>query len=95
MGHAYHLYALQILFSKIEIDKKEFFEKMLKKGIQLQVHYIPIHLNKYYMKKYGFKSGDFPNAENFYEQQLSLPIYPELTNEDIDFVINTLIDTIT
>ena len=67
---------------------------MLKKGIQLQVHYIPIHLNSYYMKKYDFKYGDFPNAENFYNQQLSLPIYPELKDEEIEFVIKTLINII-
>ena len=92
--HAYHLYALQILFSNLKIDKKTFFNKMLKKGIQLQVHYIPIHLNSYYMKKYDFKYGDFPNAENFYNQQLSLPIYPELKDEEIEFVIKTLINII-
>ena len=92
--HAYHLYALQILFSNLEIDKKTFFNKMLVEGIQLQVHYIPIHLNSYYKNKYGFKYGDFPNAENFYNQQLSLPIYPELSNEEIDFVIKTLINII-
>ena len=93
--HSYHLYALQILFSELEIDKKIFFEKMLNKGIQLQVHYIPIHLNSFYMEKYGYKYGDYPNAEKFYKRQLSLPIYPELTNKEVEHVINSLIKIIT
>ena len=92
--HSYHLYALQVIFSNIDIDKKTLFNKMLGKGIQLQVHYIPIHLNSFYMKKYGFKHGDYPNAEKFYNHQLSLPIYPELANEEVEYVINTLLNII-
>ena len=89
--HAYHLYALQIRFNKNSFDKKNLFEQMLNKGIQLQVHYIPIHLNSYYQKVYGFKDGDYPNAEKFYERQISLPIFPQLKNIEVDYIINSLI----
>jgi len=55
---------------------------MLKANVNLQVHYIPIHLQKYYKKKYGFKKGDFKNAENFYKNEVSLPIYYNLNKLD-------------
>ena len=81
--HAYHLYPLQIDFNRIKIDKKKFFKKFLEKNIKLQVHYIPIHLQPYYKKNFGFKYGDFPNAENFYKKQVSLPIYYSLKDKEI------------
>jgi len=90
--HSYHLYALQIKFDELKLDKKEFFESVLAKGIQLQVHYVPIHYNLYYQKKYGCKLGDYPNSEKFYNCQISLPIYPELTDKELDYVIKCLIE---
>ena len=60
---------------------------MKKKGINLQVHYIPVHLQPYYMKKFKFKKGDFPISENFYEKEFSLPIYPDLKEKQIEFII--------
>ena len=54
--HAYHLYPIQINFSKLKIKKDKFFLKFLENGINLQVHYIPITSQPYYKKKYGFNS---------------------------------------
>jgi UDP-4-amino-4,6-dideoxy-N-acetyl-beta-L-altrosamine transaminase len=88
--HAYHLYPLQIDFNKIKITKKKLFEKFKKHGIQLQVHYIPIHLQPFYKKKFGFKRGDFPVAENFYEKEVSLPIYYSLKNSQVYKIIRLL-----
>ena len=76
--HSYHLYFLLIDFKKIGKSKEKFFKQMKKNGFQLQVHYIPIHYQPFYKKKYKFKNGDFPNAENFYKRQVSLPIHPSL-----------------
>ena len=76
--HAYHLYPLQINFKKFKISKKNFFKKMYLNGIKLQVHYIPIHYQPYYKKKYSYKKGDFPVAEKFYENEVSLPIFYDL-----------------
>ena len=64
---------------------------MNKVGINLQLHYIPIHLQPYYQKNYGFKSGDYPVAEDFYTREISLPIYPDLSNNDQIRVIKNLI----
>jgi len=88
--HAYHLYSIQINFKKIKINKKNLFKEFLKKGVKLQVHYIPIHLQPYYKKKYGFKLGDFPNSEKFYSQQVSLPIYYSIKDHEILKVANLI-----
>ena len=63
---------------------------MHKNNINLQVHYIPIHLQNYYKKKYGFKKGDFKNAESFYSDEVSLPIYYNLQKKDQIRIINSI-----
>ena len=88
--HSYHLYPLQINFGKKEISKIDFFHEMKKVGINLQVHYIPVHYQPYYQKNYGFEKGDFPIAEDFYSKEVSLPIYPSLNFEDQEKVVNKI-----
>ena len=88
---SYHLYALQINFSKTKISKSVLFEEMKKLGINLQVHYIPVHLQPYYTDQFGFKIGDYPISENFYQSEVSLPIYPDLDIKDQEFVIKNLL----
>ena len=88
--HAYHLYPLLINFDKAKILKNFFFKKMKGKNIKLQVHYIPIHLQPYYKKNYGFKKRDFPVAENFYEQEVSLPIHFSLKKKEILEIIKNI-----
>ena len=90
VDHAYHLYPLQINFKKLPITKSEFFDKMKQGGINLQVHYIPVHLQPFYKKNYGFNNGDFPVSENFYRNEVSLPIYPDLSIDDISLVVNNI-----
>jgi perosamine synthetase len=90
--HAYHLYPLQINFNKLKLSKKEYFEKLKHERIILQVHYIPIHLQPYYRHKYDFKEGDFPNAEQFYQKEVSIPIYPSLNEEDLNYISRKIKD---
>ena len=79
-GHAYHLYVIQ---TKNRLGLYNFLRK---NGIYAQIHYIPCHLMPYYRNK-GWKNGDLPNAEKYYESCISLPMYPTLTNEEQSFVI--------
>lgn len=83
-GHAYHLYIIQV------DNRKELYEHLKRYGILAQVHYIPIHLLPYY-KKRDWKKGDFPFAESYYEKCLSLPIFPTLTPEEQDYVIENVL----
>lgn len=92
--HAYHLYPLQINFRKLKISKKLFFDRLMQSNIALQVHYIPIHLQPYYKTNFGFKKNDFPNAESFYLNEVSLPIYPSLNQDDLKYIANSIINSI-
>ena len=81
--HAFHLYVIRTE------RRKELYDFLHSKNIRVQVHYIPLHLQPYYAQM-GFKRGQFPNAEFFYEQCLSLPIYPSLTDNEQDYVIEAI-----
>jgi perosamine synthetase len=82
--NAYHLYVVRMP------NRNEVFNKLRKAGIGVNVHYIPVHLHPYYQKTQGTKKGDCPVAEKAYEQILSLPMYPALTNDEQDYVIKTI-----
>jgi dTDP-4-amino-4,6-dideoxygalactose transaminase len=69
--------------------RKELFDYLRARNIFAQVHYIPVHLMPYY-RDLGWKSGDMPQAEAYYEQCISLPMYPSLTEEQQGFVIDTI-----
>ena len=92
VDHAYHLYPLQIDFEKLKLSKAIFFKEMKKAGINLQVHYIPVHLQPFYKKNYGFCTNDFPVSESFYKNEISLPIYPTLSKDEITLVINKVME---
>ena len=83
--HAWHLYVIQIS------NRKALYDDLRTKNIFCQVHYIPVHLMPYY-RQFGWNKGDFPLAESYYDQCLSLPMYPALTNEQQDFVIQSILD---
>jgi UDP-4-amino-4,6-dideoxy-N-acetyl-beta-L-altrosamine transaminase len=83
--HAYHLYPLLLAESA---RRREFFDYMREKRIGVQVHYVPVHLHPYYRKLFGYRLGDFPAAEDFYQREVSLPVYPGLSEEEQDYVID-------
>ena len=81
---------LQIDFEKIGTTRKDFMKELADKGIGTQAHYIPVHTQPYYKTHYGYKTGDYPIAEEYYEKTLSLPLYPALSGDDIQKVIDTI-----
>jgi len=81
--HAYHLFVIQVE------NRKELYEHLRRNNIFSQVHYIPVHLQPYY-KKLGWKKGDFPVAESYYEHCLSLPMFPTLTKQQQEFIIEKI-----
>jgi dTDP-4-amino-4,6-dideoxygalactose transaminase len=88
--HAYHLYPLRINFKKFKKNKKKFFLHMINKNIKLQVHYIPIHYHKFYQKKFGYKKNTLPICENFFNEEVSLPIYYSLKSNHIEHIIKSI-----
>ncbi len=87
VNHAYHLYPLQVRFDKTSVSRIQLFDEMMKINIKLQVHYIPVHLQPYYRKKFGFNENNFPIAEKFYLNEISLPVFFELSEKEISSLI--------
>lgn len=83
--HAYHLYVIQVK------DRYGLYDFLRKQNILVQVHYVPLHLMPYYQKR-GNKKGDLPIVEAYYQHCLSLPIFPSLTEEEQDYIIEKVID---
>lgn len=86
---SWHLYIVRVDFSKIQKTKKQIFAEMKDKGVCLNLHYIPVHTQPYY-EKLGFKHGDFPISEKYYEEAFTLPLYYSLTNEQQDYIVKAL-----
>jgi dTDP-4-amino-4,6-dideoxygalactose transaminase len=82
---AWHLYMVELT----QHDRKSVFEQLHAKGVGVNVHYIPIHLHPFYQKM-GFKQGDFPGAEFFYNNALTLPLFPSLSDQQQNTVIEVL-----
>ena len=84
-----HLYVIRLELSKLTRSHREIFESLREQGIGVNLHYIPVHTQPYY-QALGFKSGDFPAAERYYREAISLPIYQGLTNLQQDKVLEAL-----
>ncbi len=93
--HARHLYALVLKPEMFKIDRNKFVAALQEEGIGCGVHFIPVHLHEYYRKTFGYKLGDFPNAERIGLNTFSLPIYPTMSNQDIQDVITAVTKLIT
>jgi len=85
-SYSYHLYVVQAE------NRKELYNYLRTKEIYTQVHYIPIHLQPFYKRNFNYNNGDYPIAEQYYEKALSLPLYPSLSEEKHDFVIESIFD---
>lgn len=86
---SHHLYVIQVAAKQ----RSAIFHQLQKAGIEVNVHYIPIHLQPYY-QQLGFKIGDFPNAENYYARAITLPLHCNLSIDDLDFVVNELMQSL-
>ena len=84
-----HLYVIRLNLSEISKTHKEVFDALREQGIGVNLHYIPVHLQPYYQKM-GFKQGDFPNAENYYSNAISLPMFHGMSYAQQDEVISKL-----
>jgi perosamine synthetase len=90
VSHAYHLYVIKIDPTVVQTDHASMFSALRVEGIGVNVHYIPVHLHPYYRTHFGTGPGMCPNAEAAYEQIFSLPIFPRMSDEDVNDVISAL-----
>jgi len=86
---AYHLYVVRLQLDKIKVSHRQVFEALRAKDIMVNLHYIPVHTQPYYQNM-GFKLGDFPDAEQYYREAISIPMHVNLTYAEQDVVVNSL-----
>ncbi|EIJ43087.1 putative PLP-dependent enzyme possibly involved in cell wall biogenesis [Beggiatoa alba B18LD] len=86
--HAWHLYVIQLTLEALKIDRNLFIERMKMERIGTSVHFIPLHIQPYWKERYGFEPEDFPIAYDVYQRAVSLPIYPDMTDAQVERVIN-------
>jgi dTDP-4-amino-4,6-dideoxygalactose transaminase len=92
--HAYHLFVVQLRLERLRRGRRGIYDELRARKVGVNVHYIPIHLHPYYRRQFGYRPGDYPRAEAYYASALSLPLYPKMTEEEIDWVILSLRDVL-
>jgi perosamine synthetase len=93
--HAWHLFILRVRPDLLKIDRNAFIHELRELGIGTSVHFIPLHLHPYYQKVHGYKPDDLPNAKDSYSRCLSLPIFPDMSEPEIERVIECVLEVTT
>lgn len=88
--HAWHLYIIQLQLERLKIDRSTFIKALADHNIGTSVHFIPLHLHPFYKNTFGYMPTDFPQATGVFEGIISLPIYPNMTEEDVAYVSRTV-----
>jgi perosamine synthetase len=91
---AWHVYPLRLHLETLSITRSEMIEKLKVRGIGTSVHFIPLHMHPYYKNTYGYREADFPVASQQYQRYFSLPIFPRMTEGQIDYVIENILEII-
>ena len=92
--HAWHLYVIRLEAEALASDRAAFIAGLRKRNVGASVHFIPLHMQPYYAELTGHKPGDFPVAEEAFGQIVSLPIWPAMSDNDVDYVIEAVRDVI-
>ncbi len=86
---SWHLYVLSLQLEHLKVGRREIFDALFAENIGVQVHYIPVYYHPYY-RDLGYKKGQCPIAEKWYETAITIPLFPKMTNEDVQDVINAV-----
>lgn len=90
--HAWHLYVIRIIPKMWKITRNDLIKKINEEGIGTSVHYIPVHMHSYYANRYSFKPSDFPVSEELSETVITLPLFPKMVAQEVDYIIFTLMN---
>jgi perosamine synthetase len=88
--HSWHLFILRLRLEMLAIGRNDLVNQLKQAGIGTSVHFIPLHLHPYYRDRYGYSSGDFPHAEDAFTRCISLPIYPDMNEADVERVTTSV-----
>jgi dTDP-4-amino-4,6-dideoxygalactose transaminase len=92
--HAWHLYVLRLRPEALSVGRNQFVEMLRARGVGVSVHCIPLHTMHFYRKTYGYRGDEFPVAQDVFSRCLSLPIYASMSDEDVAYVIETVLDLV-
>lgn len=92
--HTYHLYPLRIISAEVRVSRDDFMNRLYESGIGTSLHYVPLHQHPFYCKKYGHSGRDFPVADRVLNELVSLPLYPAMSDADVDRVIGAVRDAL-
>jgi perosamine synthetase len=92
--HAWHLYPLQLNLEALRVGRAEFVKELTDRGIDTSVHFIPLHHHPAYQRAFGYAPGDFPAADLAFGRVVSLPIYPAMTDGDVERVVEAVTDAV-
>jgi dTDP-4-amino-4,6-dideoxygalactose transaminase len=92
--HAWHLYVIRLNLNRLKINRNQFIEELKAGNIGTSVHFIPVYLHPYYRDKYGYKPDDYPIAYREYQRIISLPIYPKMSDQDVEDVIEAVTEVV-
>lgn len=90
--HAWHLYMIRLNLDQLTLDRAEIVRRLTSAGVGVSVHFIPLHLHPHYQARYGYAPGDFPMAERIFERSISLPIWPGMSDAQVDRVSSTVLE---
>ena len=88
--HAWHLYPIRLHLDRVKVTRAEAIDLLADAGVGTSVHFIPLHVHPYYRRTYGYAPVDLPVANLQFEREISLPIYPDLTDDDVDYIVERL-----
>ena len=88
--HSWHLYVIKLRLDRLNVDRDQFITELKAARIGVSVHFIPLHMHPYYRETYGYRPEDFPRAREVYRRIISLPIYPSMTDADVESVIDAV-----
>jgi len=91
---SWHLYILRLNLERLRAGRDAIISRMAERGVGCSVHFIPLHLHDYFQRTLRYRVGDFPRAETEFRRCVSLPIYPNLCDEDVDSVIEAVKETL-
>lgn len=92
--HAFHLYLILLRLDELSATRDDIIQQIRNRGIGATVHYLPVHMHRYYRNKFNFKKGSFPIAEKTYERIVTLPLTPGMTDEEVRRVVDTVREVI-
>lgn len=91
---AWHLYVIKLNLETLSIQRDQFMEQLKAKGVMTSVHFIPLYRHPFYRDAFKYKSREFPVSESIYERIISLPIYPGMTDEEVERVVDAVVDVV-